>query len=216
MTIAGITSGNDLQTQYVVDSNALPCLLGLLSNPHSDIRKTSCTAISNITAGTVQQIQAVIDSHIIFPLIQLLSSAEFGERKQAAFAISNAIGGGNQQQILFIVNEGCMRPLCDLLTVADDQVVMMTLDSLEKVLMVGDEEPRRLLIAAQGLIKMERLQMTSCNDIISKKAHEIMLMYFESEVEEVSEDDLIAEIEQEGNFTGNVDAEEHGETPVAS
>ncbi|GAX14059.1 hypothetical protein FisN_5Lu021 [Fistulifera solaris] len=158
--------------------------------------------------GTVQQIQAVIDSHIIFPLIQLLSSAEFGERKQAAYAISNAIGGGNQQQILFIVNEGCMRPLCDLLTVADDQVVMMTLDSLEKVLMVGDEEPRRLLIAAQGLSKMKRLQMTSCNDIISKKAHEIMLMYFESEVEEVSEDELIAEMERERNFTGNVDVED--------
>ncbi len=198
LTIAGLTNGNDSQTQCVVDSNALPCLSRLLASPYAAIRKTSCLAISNVTAGNVQQIQAVIDCHIILPLIQLLSSAEFPVRKEAAFAICNAIDGGNQQQILSIVNEGCIHPLCNLLTVADEQIVMMALKSLEKVLMIGDEPSRQHMKAAQGLSKIEKLQLHP-SKAIYKKAYDMLQMYLKGEVNEV---------EQDHNFMGDVEVED--------
>ena len=129
--------GDDLQTQFVINSNALSCLLALLSSPKKGIRKEACWTISNITAGNKDQIQSVIDNNIIPPLIQLLANAEFDIRKEAAWAISNATSGGSPQQIKFLVQQGCIRPLCDLLTVNDVKIVTIALEGLENVSIYG-------------------------------------------------------------------------------
>lgn len=70
-----------LPNQVIINFNALPWLLNLLSSSKKGIRKEACWTISNITAGNKEQIQAVIDANIIPPLIQLLSNAEFDIRK---------------------------------------------------------------------------------------------------------------------------------------
>lgn len=67
--------------QVIINFNALPWLLNLLSSSKKGIRKEACWTISNITAGNKEQIQAVIEANIIPPLIQLLSNAEFDIRK---------------------------------------------------------------------------------------------------------------------------------------
>lgn len=132
-TVGNIVTGDDLQTQFIINNNALPCLLALLSSPKKGIRKEACWTISNITAGNKDQIQAVIDNNIIPPLIQLLANAEFDIRKEAAWAISNATSGGSGAQIKFLVTQGCIRPLCDLLTVNDAKIVTIALEGLENV-----------------------------------------------------------------------------------
>ena len=68
-TVGNIVTGDDLQTQIIINFSALPCLLALLGNPKKGIRKEACWTISNITAGNKDQIQAVIDANIIPPLI---------------------------------------------------------------------------------------------------------------------------------------------------
>ena len=60
-----IVTGEDDQTQLIINNGALPCLLTLLSRSSVDVRTQTCFSISNITAGTVEQIQAVIDCDII-------------------------------------------------------------------------------------------------------------------------------------------------------
>lgn len=70
-----------LNLQVIINFNALPWLLNLLSSSKKGIRKEACWTISNITAGNKEQIQAVIEANIIPPLIQLLSNAEFDIRK---------------------------------------------------------------------------------------------------------------------------------------
>ena len=132
-TVGNIVTGDDLQTQFIINNNALPCLLALLSSPKKGICKEACWTISNITAGNKDQIQAVIDNNIIPPLIQLLTNAEFDVRKGATCAISNATSGGSPQQIKFLVQQGCIRPLCDLLTVNDVEIVTIALEGLENV-----------------------------------------------------------------------------------
>lgn len=67
--------------QVIINFNALPWLLNLLSSSKKGIRKEACWTISNITAGNKEQIQAVIEANIIPPLIELLSNAEFDIRK---------------------------------------------------------------------------------------------------------------------------------------
>lgn len=191
-TVGNIVTGNDLQTQFIINNNALPCLLALLSSPKKGIRKEACWTISNITAGNKDQIQAVIDNNIIPPLIQLLSNAEFDVRKEAAWAISNATSGGNPMQIRFLVQQGCIRPLCDLLTVSDPKIVTIALEGLENILKVGEEDakstnsqnPMAVFISeADGLNKIEDLQQHSNNDIY-EKCIKILETYFGVEEEE--------------------------------
>jgi importin subunit alpha-6/7 len=52
-TVANIVTGNHLQTQRIINNNALPCLLTLLSSPKKGIRKEACWAIGNVT-GTYE------------------------------------------------------------------------------------------------------------------------------------------------------------------
>lgn len=191
-TVGNIVTGDDLQTQYIINNNALPCLLALLSSPKKGIRKEACWTISNITAGNKDQIQAVIDNNIIPPLIQLLSNAEFDIRKEAAWAISNATSGGNPHQLKFLVTQGCIRPLCDLLTVNDAKIVSIALEGLENILKVGEAESKEtgthnlmatFVAEAEGLTKIEELQQHENNEIY-EKCIKILETYFGVEDEE--------------------------------
>jgi len=137
-TIGNIVSGNDLQTQIVINCSALPCLLALLSHKKKGIQKEACWTISNITAGNKDQIQHVIDANLMPPLIYLLSHAEFDIKKEAAWAIGNATNGGTPEQIEYLVARGCIPPLCELLKCQDNKIVMVALEGLINILKVGE------------------------------------------------------------------------------
>jgi len=103
-TVGNIVTGDDVQTQIIINCAALPCLLRLLTEQHKkSIKKEACWTISNITAGNKDQIQAIIDAGIIPPLVALLAHAEFDIKKEAAWALSNATSGGTHPQIRFLV-----------------------------------------------------------------------------------------------------------------
>lgn len=50
-TLGNIVSGDDNQTQAVINANALPALTALLANSKKNIRKETCWMLSNIAAG---------------------------------------------------------------------------------------------------------------------------------------------------------------------
>jgi HEAT repeat protein len=194
-TVGNIVTGDDLQTQFIINNQALPCLLTLLTNNHKkSIKKEACWTISNITAGNKDQIQAVIDANIIPPLVSLLGTAEFDIKKEAAWAISNATSGGTHDQIKYLVNQGCIKPLCDLLTCPDPRIVTVSLEGLENILKVGEQEKdvgnsgginlyARYIDEAEGLEKIENLQ-THDNNEIYEKAVKILETYWLEEDED--------------------------------
>jgi len=55
--VGNIVTGDDSQTQAILNCQALSCLLPLLNSTKESIRKEACWTISNITAGNRQQIQ---------------------------------------------------------------------------------------------------------------------------------------------------------------
>ncbi|CAM5080926.1 unnamed protein product, partial [Eretmochelys imbricata] len=97
--VGNIVTGDDIQTQVILNCSALQSLLHLLSSPKESIKKEACWTISNITAGNRAQSQTVIDAHIFPALINILQTAEFRTRKEAAWAITNATSGGSAEQI---------------------------------------------------------------------------------------------------------------------
>ncbi|KAL2464577.1 Importin subunit alpha [Forsythia ovata] len=166
-TVGKIVSGDDIQTQYIISYNALPCLLNLLTGSHENkVKENACWAISNITAGNREQIQAVIDANIVGPLVHLLLNAEFDVKKTAAWAISNATLRGTHEQIKYLVNQQCTKPLCDLLVCPDPSIVRVCLIGLENILKVGEAEKNlgdsnifaQMIDDAQGLEKIKILQ----------------------------------------------------------
>lgn len=192
-SVGNIVTGDDLQTQVVIASGALPALLSLLSSPKDGIRKEACWTISNVTAGSPPQIQSVIDANIIPPLINILQNADFKTRKEACWAISNATSGGLQEpaQIRYLVSQGCIKPLCDLLTMMDNKIIQVALDGLDNILKIGEIDKAAAgpgavnqyalyVEEAGGMITIHNLQQHD-NLEIYKKAFNIMDKYFPDE-----------------------------------
>ncbi|KAK1291865.1 hypothetical protein QJS10_CPB17g01193 [Acorus calamus] len=194
-TVGNIVTGDDMQTQYIINHHALPCLLNLLTHNHKkSIKKEACWTISNITAGNKDQIQAVIAAEIIGPLVHLLQSAEFDIKKEAAWAISNATSGGTHDQIKYLVSQGCIKPLCDLLVCPDPRIVTVCLEGLENILKVGEAEKNlgntggmnlyaQMIDESEGLEKIESLQSHD-NTEIYEKAVKILETYWLEEEDE--------------------------------
>ncbi|XP_052020460.1 importin subunit alpha-6 isoform X3 [Apodemus sylvaticus] len=185
--VGNIVTGDDIQTQVILNCSALPCLLHLLGSLKESIRKEACWTVSNITAGNRVQIQAVIDASIFPVLIEVLQKAEFRTRKEAAWAITNATSGGTPEQIRYLVTLGCIKPLCDLLTVMDSKIVQVALNGLENILRLGEQESKQsgvginpycaLIEEAYGLDKIEFLQSHE-NQEIYQKAFDLIEHYF--------------------------------------
>ena len=56
-SIGNIVTGDDVQTQIIINCSVLPALQHLLGSNHDNLRKESCWTLSNITAGNKVQIQ---------------------------------------------------------------------------------------------------------------------------------------------------------------
>lgn len=207
--VGNIVTGDDVQTQVILNCSVLPCLLVLLVNTRESIRKEACWTVSNITAGNRQQIQAVIDANIFPVLMEILGSGEFKTRKEAAWAITNATSGGTADQIRYLVNQGCIPPLCELLTVTDAKIIQVALNGLENILRLGDQDAKAqgsvnqyavLIEECYGLDKIEFLQAHENMDIY-QKAYDIIDHYFGTE----DEDARVAPSQQAEQFQFSTD-----------
>ncbi|KAG7021035.1 Importin subunit alpha-4 [Cucurbita argyrosperma subsp. argyrosperma] len=186
---------NEKIQAFVIDNQVLPNLYQLLTQNHKkSIKKEACWTISNITAGNRAQIQAVIEANIVLPLVHLLQHAEFDIKKEAGWAISNATSGGSHQQIQYLVTQGCIKPLCDLLTCPDPRIVTVCLEGLDNILKVGEADKdmgmnggvniyAQAIDECEGLDKIENLQ-THDNNEIYEKAVKMLERYWAEEDEE--------------------------------
>ncbi|KAG2382911.1 hypothetical protein C9374_004878 [Naegleria lovaniensis] len=206
-TIGNIVTGNDHQTQVVINCNALAPLCQLLQHAKKSIKKEACWTISNITAGNKDQIQSVIDANVIPPLIHIMEQpGDFDVKKEAAWAISNATSGGTDEQIRYLVDRGCIRPLCDLLSVKDVKVVSVALEGLENILQSGATISEYtdgvnlyadFIEEAGGVDKLEALTDHQSKEIYTK-AYKIVEDYFGIEEDE---EDVEPTVVQNNQFT---------------
>jgi len=189
-TIGNIVTGTDSQTATVINAGALSCLASLLNHTKKAIRKEACWTISNITAGNRDQIQAIVDNQLIPILATLLSKDDFDVKKEACWAISNATSGGSTRQLAYLVEAGCIRPLCDILTIKDTKVVTVALEGLENILACGvrlqeehnlNENPFvERAEEAQMIDRLEELQLNENQDIYDRSV-KILEDYFGTE-----------------------------------
>ncbi|KAK7397109.1 hypothetical protein VNO78_18276 [Psophocarpus tetragonolobus] len=168
--------------KHVIDNQLLPFLHQLLTHKHKNsIFKDACWTISNITAGNRAEIQAVIDSNIIPPLVQIFLHAELDIKKEVAWVIFRVTSKGSRDNIRYLVDQGCINVLCELLTCPDPKVVSICLEGLENILEVGEADKEmgqhdRVNIFSQrvdeceGWDKIVNLQTHNNNEIYEKAA----------------------------------------------
>ncbi|KAI8638096.1 armadillo-type protein [Parasitella parasitica] len=215
-SVGNIVTGDDLQTQVIINCGVLPALSALLSSPKETIRKEACWTVSNITAGNTTQIDAVIESNIIPALVHILSTAEFKTRKEACWAIVNATSGGLNKpaQITYMVQQGIIKPLCEMLTVIDNKIVQVALDGLENILKVGEQDRpndpeglnrySRVIEDCGGMELIHQLQSHDNGDIY-KKAYHIIDRYYNDEDNGDMTDEGQGQAQHEFSFQPNVE-----------
>mmetsp|Transcript_10907 Transcript_10907/g.16477 ORF Transcript_10907/g.16477 Transcript_10907/m.16477 type:complete len:519 (-) Transcript_10907:165-1721(-) len=139
-TVGNIVTGNDLQTQIVVDAGALANFHYLLGSPKRNVRKETLWTISNIAAGTPDQVAAVVNSGLMPLVIAQLSATEFEVRKEATWVVSNIALCGQDEQAAQLLNFEVIPPLCDILCSHDSKSIMIALEALENLLKIGRHE----------------------------------------------------------------------------
>ena len=175
-----------MHTQLMINVGVLPALSSILTHYKYGVSKDACWAISNITAGNQDQIDSVINANIVPPLILLVSNAKYEIKIEAAWAIANICTGGATHQIQYLVGQGCLKPLCDLLELNVPTVLHMVLDALQSILTLGasmamDSMTSGNLYAqyvehAGGMHKIEQIAYYE-GDISSKASH-ILARFF--------------------------------------
>lgn len=187
-TIGNIVTGDDRQTQAMLEQKPLPALLGTLSCQSKSLRKETCWTVSNVTAGTPQQIQQVIDANLIPPLVNILKEDQFDVQKEAAWAISNITSGGTECHTRFLVSQAALPAMCGMLKCGDPKMIMVILDAIDNILKVGKQDSTvtednsycDLVEECGGLDQLEDLQRHE-NEEIYEKSVKILQEYFESE-----------------------------------
>lgn len=178
--LGSIVTGNDEQTQAVIDAGALPHLHDLLSRTKDRIIKEALWFLSNITAGSTNQIQSIIDHRLIPCIVHHLDNGDFHQQREAAWTIYNMALSATPEQLQVLIDTNVIPPLCNLLSLKDNDLVKNVLEILYIILNIcNDTNPNLCAIIEEcgGLDKIENLQ-TGPNPEIYQHAYNIIDKYF--------------------------------------
>ena len=188
-TIGNIASGNDGQTQAIVDAGIVEMTGSLMMNVKRSIRKEACWLLSNIAAGNTCQISALMSNDgVLRQVIEAAKQDEWEVRKEAAWVIANVCTGGNSDVVAKIVNLGALEALVSLMEVSDTTIVCTVLDATHGILSKAEigSQYDVLLDSLDGVEKIENLQNHSSNEIYNK-AIKIIEDFFSGDEEDECE-----------------------------
>jgi len=80
-SVGNIATGNDEQTQRLLDADILHRLDPLLCHIKPRVNKECIWLISNITAGTTEQVQVVLDSGLLKKVVLMLDVGDFAVQR---------------------------------------------------------------------------------------------------------------------------------------
>jgi importin subunit alpha-6/7 len=189
--LGNFVSGNENQTDGVLQAGLLDCIPDLIDHSSSHVRRDACWILSTVCGGTIKQAAQVLRRKpIVTALFQTATSDVWPVRKEAIWAVSSICDGNDRQKFVipFIVAGG-FEPLVRALEVrnADVELLKKVLMSLESILRYGKNRSESgytyMLEELGGIDLIERLQEHE-NDDIYNLAVDIIEQYIGTEVEE--------------------------------
>jgi len=202
--LGNFVSGNDSQTQVVIDSGILNYLAALLGSHSKTIRKESSWLASNIACGNHKQITMLLTKTKV--LKQIIKNARndcWEVRKEALWALAHICTSGTHAHTISMVDNGGLEPLINVLALEniDPFLLIAILDALRKVLEVGNASPglnyEQLIDENNGIENLEELQ-THPSEIVYEKVVGLIEDYFG--VMDDGDENLAPETNESGTF----------------
>jgi importin subunit alpha-6/7 len=148
--IGNILTGDEYQTQIVLNLDILPIFSLLLESPKNRIKKETCWALSNITAGTISQLQMVIDAEIFPKIFQLGQTSDNDIAKECLWCIANSTEQKNFIQISYLQEQGLIPYLAYCLETSSlPQTLSVVLAAIDNLLNT-DKSFHELIVVAMG------------------------------------------------------------------
>lgn len=186
-TLGNFVTGDDSQTQVVVDAGVIKPASKLLQHPNRNIRKETTWLLSNIAAGTIGQIDSLFHEVGLLEKVVAMSQEDRWEiRKEAIWVVSNIFTTGNEYHVRSLVQRDGLNSIVDVLTTQDPKMIIVALEAIEKVLAVGEQLNlgyNTLVDEYNGIDALELLQEHQ-NEQIYEKAVDILERFFQAEDEE--------------------------------
>jgi hypothetical protein len=165
--VGNIVTGDEVQTQAMINAGALERLQKILDGGRQQLKKEACWAVSNIMAGTGEQIQAAIDAELLPPLVQVMASAPHAAQREACWAISNASSGGTAEQIFVLLRADAAPQLAKI--AAD-----MARDNENSIAMVALEGLENILRAVPAIVAAELMTRDNLMDFLEEKIFDVL------------------------------------------
>jgi len=183
--------GTNTQTGKVVHPVILTAMRKMLSRDSGKLNFEVAFALSNMVAGTVSQICIILDSGILESVIEIVDSASFSVKKELVWVLCNFCECAHVKHLKnFLENHKLIEKLCSVLDTSDNELILVVLKSLKKLLCLGQAfvdaaagfkiNPYRIEIErVGGLDKLEKLQYSESTKIYEKSV-DLLGMYFDA------------------------------------
>lgn len=136
--LSSICACGDALTQAVIDNAGLPALARLIDCPLPSVRKEALLALSNVAAGSAEQVCALLGAGVFAPLTKRMAEGEREFNKEAVWTLANATASGDTDTLLAIARTS--RAVAELVRMVGDddpKLVEVALDGLNNLLMAG-------------------------------------------------------------------------------
>lgn len=155
-SVGNLVTGDDLQTDMVLNNDPFGAVMQLMASPKMKIRKECCWLLSNICAGPLYQVQQIRD-HGFFDQFSIMArDAELSVRKEAAFAIANA--SEKTEVINDLMKAGCMTAMHELMDSHDHKMQDLCLTFISNLRKGLDEMPPSYRSQFLETVRQEDLQ----------------------------------------------------------
>ncbi|PWA78266.1 importin alpha isoform 2 [Artemisia annua] len=144
-TVMNIVDRSPRQVQAIVDFGAFPLLLNVITNRYGTTnveKEYSCWTVAHIASENENRVQSVFEAGLIPPIVKLLRTSDVHNQvdllKAVVVVIFHVTAKGSNEHVRYLADQGCIKPLCNLLVSTDPAMLLWTLEVLENMLNVGE------------------------------------------------------------------------------
>lgn len=189
--LGNFVSGNDEQTQVVINYKIMDYIPKLLENTKNSVRREAYWLLSNIAAGNSDQIATLFlrsNRTILCSIIKAVQHEAWEVRKEAVWVVTNIVSGGKDYFVQSLVSNKAIQALCSVVDMHDTKISLIVLDAIETILKVAEKlglmiEYQRYLDEAGGIEKLEECQSHASEEVYEKSLQIIDTFFGEEELE---------------------------------